>query len=924
MPPRKRKRAERDDEPLMEVCPVCDEPQVPRAFPAHVRMCRINQRNADQMRVDAQMAGKKNGRRAETKMPKLRLNKSHKARARRAVQEPASLDIDMGYQPQEPLPDLQLPPADPDSDPSIPLVRLPSHYVLTIPHRHSGLPATILPLNNPPPLQTPRTFATGMNPAKPYRPFRTYADYDFTSNCVRWAKGDKQIKEELDRLRTGIWVDGKSKITFRTVKDVKDALRVARHVVPGIVQFERTTITVDFTHDAETKRFSGAFNVQLDFRDAWKVVRSWVCDETLAPHSTWFSVEKFYCRGGTCVEHKEVLIDEPWTGRTWREVDDSLPGWTGQTWKEGLQGPQNQYPSCYLPLHIWLDKGMVSTKVKMHPILLRGLWIHSAIRNASGNGGSALLGYITMPPELRNTDWKTLSGPEKEDFARLKSTIYNSINSKILDSLKARSHYGETFRFGDGIYRTAYPGILIESMDFQELACWLAIRSAIANFPCPKCLVPKHRLAELTQPFKHRSPAAMANVVRRARKKGTKKEREVLLRNSGLHDIEQILWGFANSDPYKASSYDTLHWTDGGKFGRHLWEHVKEVLINMGETNEFNKCMQNLPRWRGMDHISAATLIDFAEGNTFLDILKEIDKDFNFLKQHYTCHAPGDIREKGTTNHMSTRPGEGFQQEVNRHYDRTNGRDAEHQMVLIDENEEAMARLDMIVADSKAQEKQAAEDSEDGAAVVADAVSSDVHWCLAAPNARMSSARFEAQMTRASVSQDFDGFDIALREFLANRYPEFQISFEQILEVQSFRAVHLEFQSRVDWSPQRDILRCSPSFFGHPRYDCVLFNAEEDPLSLARLVALLRCKVPDGRSFDLAFVRRFKNSKWRPRTDWKGCRVVEEASKSAFLPLEHIARGAFLARAWGTTRTNLFFPLDTVDDDMFLRLNNIE
>jgi hypothetical protein len=62
---------------------------------------------------------------------------------------------------------------------------------------------------------------------------------------------------------------------------------------------------------------------------------------------------------------------------------DSLPG-------------DSLYPSCYLPLHIWLDKGQVSTKVKMHPILLRGLWIDSAIRNASGNGGSALLGYIIM------------------------------------------------------------------------------------------------------------------------------------------------------------------------------------------------------------------------------------------------------------------------------------------------------------------------------------------------------------------------------------------------------------------------------------------------------------------------------------------------------------------------------------------------
>ncbi|KAJ7358575.1 hypothetical protein DFH08DRAFT_802393 [Mycena albidolilacea] len=105
--------------------------------------------------------------------------------------------------------------------------------------------------------------------------------------------------------------------------------------------------------------------------------------------------------------------------------------------------------------------------------------------------------------------------------------------------------------------------------------------------------------------------------------------------------------------------------------------------------------MAEFPRWRGLDHFTAPTAIDFTEGNAFLALLK-------FLKWYYTCHAASDIREKGAIKNMSTRPGGGFQQEVIRHYNQTNGRDAERQMVVIDENEEAMARLDMNFADAKA------------------------------------------------------------------------------------------------------------------------------------------------------------------------------------------------------------------------------
>ncbi|KAJ7709357.1 hypothetical protein B0H14DRAFT_2415016, partial [Mycena olivaceomarginata] len=512
-------------------------------------------------------------------------------------------------------------------------------------------------------------------------------------------------------------------------------------------------------------------------------------------------------------------------------------------------------------------------------------------------------------------DPKNLNSREREDYTKLKANIYNAINIVILQSLNRRSHYGDTLRFGDGIYRTGFPGILIESIDFQELAAWLGMRSSQANFPCPKCLVPMDFLAKLTQRFEHRNTASMRNIIEDARGQQTKRDKEEILRGAGLHDVEQILWEFGRSDPYKAVSYDTLHWDDGGKFGRHLWVCTKQVLKDLGKTNEFNK-------WYGACRVRL-----FIDSSFILTPFSRqgLDKNFNFLKQHYTCHAGSDIREKGATKNMSTRPGEGFQQEVTRHYNRTNGRDAERQMVVIDENEEAMARLDMIVADAEACENQKSEDTDDDADdTVEPAGSLTVHWRLSAPDNRMTSRRFETEMSRTAGGEAFNGFDIALRQFLSHHYPEQVITFEEIIMVQSFRAVHIDFQSMVDWAPQRDIMRCSPQFYGRPRYDCVLYNAESDPLSLARLVGLLRCTIPGNSTFDLAFVYRFKNSKWKPRTIWKGCRVVEECGRPEFLPLEHVARGALLARAWGSERTNLYFPIDTIDDDMFLRLNNIE
>jgi hypothetical protein len=103
-------------------------------------------------------------------------------------------------------------------------------------------------------------------------------------------------------------------------------------------------------------------------------------------------------------------------------------------------------------------------------------------------------------------------------------------------------------------------------------------------------------------------------------------------------------------------------------------------------------------------------------------------------------------------------------------------------MVVIDENEEAMAKLDMNFADAEARENLKSEDTDDNADdTVEPAGSLTAHWRLSAPNNRMTS--FETEMSRTAGGEAFKGFDMALRQFLSHHFPEQVITFEEIIMV---------------------------------------------------------------------------------------------------------------------------------------------
>ncbi|KAJ7687073.1 hypothetical protein B0H14DRAFT_2654041 [Mycena olivaceomarginata] len=116
-----------------------------------------------------------------------------------------------------------------------------------------------------------------------------------------------QIDEDLREMHGKVY-SSDCHVSFKTHRDLDQSLAAAR--------FHSETLTIDI----DGRDFCGPFEVDIEFRDPWRIMKDWVCDHTLAPMSTWFSQEKFLCTCGI-IEYSNPLYDEPWTGTTWREVD---------------------------------------------------------------------------------------------------------------------------------------------------------------------------------------------------------------------------------------------------------------------------------------------------------------------------------------------------------------------------------------------------------------------------------------------------------------------------------------------------------------------------------------------------------------------------------------------------------------------------
>ncbi|KAJ7119998.1 hypothetical protein C8R46DRAFT_1149767 [Mycena filopes] len=841
---------------------------------------------------------------------------------------------------------------DPGVDPNDDFVgpRLPGEYFKIIPHPHStDTTPIIIPLDGSAKSATETSFSSELPHDTPWFPFRSRADFEVTEIATTGGL-NPELTNKLLNGATNEWGTGKSRLTIRTSEDMRATLASARKY------------GVTFKPASVFAKYKGVTQeIKFEYRDPWDWITNLLDDATLSSTAMYNSVRKFYCEGSIDVVHEERVIDEPNTADTWAEYESELP-------------EPDPYPHCFLPLHWWLDEGLVTKRITMHPMVMRAVIQPGNIRNASGNGGGVLVGYMTAvrdpaDPSNRNT-------PQTLEFARYKMEIYQKVLKIIFASLKSRSWSGEPIRCPDGLVRVFHPGILINSLDGKEAAYFNACRAALAKFPCPKCLVEKCDLHKITTTFTLRTSATMKAAVIKALKQETKTDTERILKSFGLHGVHHCLWDFRFCDPYTAYSYDTLHSDDLGKWGHHLWTLLLQILEERGGKSSLAEYMRRFPRWANLKHFNHVTTVHFTDGQSFYDILKCIlpcivqlfgandplvhcirayqrtrimtgmhcmpesrlkrlivfiqdyeywcervsavyNKDFSFFKQHALSHVVRDIRGKGTTNHGSTRPGEGFQQEAREAYARTNKKDAAHQMVRVDETQEAIARIRMHLNNYDRAQRKSQDLDEDVDETPVD-THDGAHWAFGAPvPGRLLNSR--ALEENHPHSAAFQNFDFRLRLFIAETFPEEHIKLEDTIMIRSFKCVHISYRSLEDWRGAQDIMRCNSSFHGEARFDCLLVNFTDPGLHFARLRSLLRCHLPSGRRVDIALIRMFEKSRWKPRTLWAGCQIRDEAKEYSFLSMEHVIRGALLTPVSGASMEPTHIFIDTVDADMFLR-----
>ena len=125
---------------------------------------------------------------------------------------------------------------------------------------------------------------------------------------------------------------------------------------------------------------------------------------------------------------------------------------------------------------------------------------------------------------------------------------------------------------------------------------------------------------------------------------------------------------------------------------------------------------------------------------------------------------------------------------------------------------------------------------------------------------------------------------------------------------------------------ETDYLRCTPQFFGKPRYDFVLVDTVNGNI-FARILYLFVIWI-DQKSYPIALIQPFDaylGPTRRTDKDLGLYRVgMKPRGKSEFISVLSIIRGALLVEAYDVGAGNGYLVVDLIDGDMFFRVQQLK
>ncbi|KAI6022327.1 hypothetical protein PISMIDRAFT_114155, partial [Pisolithus microcarpus 441] len=132
----------------------------------------------------------------------------------------------------------------------------------------------------------------------------------------------------------------------------------------------------------------------------------------------------------------------------------------------------------------------------------------------------------------------------------------------------------------------------------------------------------------------------------------------------------------------------------------------------------------------------------------------------------------------------------------------------------------------------------------------------------------------------------------------------------------------VNYELLADWKVTTDHLRCSPSFYGQPWYDCALIQLTESETVFVHLISIFTCNIPDIGSISLAFVQPLTAKIGGIcQIDVNFCLIRVKAvprSNPIFIPIQSIIRGVVVVP--DPSHSSKFWVINHIDADMFLHM----
>ncbi|KAJ7062402.1 hypothetical protein C8F01DRAFT_1219937 [Mycena amicta] len=785
--------------------------------------------------------------------------------------------------------------------------------------------------------------------AQPWSPFPTRLDFDVADFANENMLNKGAIDELISLIRRV--AANISDFTLANGAELDDYWKLAS---TKCTAFEKRDVTVRY------KTVPHIFEMHV--RPLWKWTMDLITDPHLAPYFTW-DAERSYRFNGT----KYVrFIKEPWMADEYWDLQSGLPETSDEHAK-------------LCPYILYADKAKLSSfgTQKGYPIIARLTNMTIGIRNTTKWGGGAVVRWIPIVAEDTNETGKT-------PYTNFKTAVWHASFSELLESIAPYSKTGIWVKCGDGIERQLFPVLLILAADYEELyviykfcgsinteyrcsSVMTLIRGYPSLHPCPICLVHLDNLSDPTD----LSPLRTAVESEQA----CSGQREKKLKDLGLRNVENAFWLLSpRSDVHCASSFDRLHSYDSRLWGHHLFSQLKAHVDASGtrQLSVLDKQFDKLPRWPNLNHFATVSNISFNDGSKHRDVAKmvlfaahnllkdklgqlllqcirayldvdmyldlqlqteetieegqealkrfqacqetDFSKSWNFPKAHLHQHTFRDILRKGASRNFGTKNDEAMPGKIRTAYLRlTNFKDVAPQYIR-----EQLEVLDTAAA-------AADDDVEDSAQDTIEELG------YARLRGRRKAVAFTVLEEEHKDDPAYLNFRSRFSTFLSRFLQAYghalpgakPVKFLPQHEIIPHANLKVHFKSLDNWTDADDILRCSPSFFGHERYDAVLVKTATGDI-FARLVFLFTCDV-DGKQLPFALIQAMDvpTGQRTAKDERLGFyRVREKARRqSEFISTHSIICGALLAPDF--EKPGNYLAVDLVDTDMFFRLKKM-